>query len=55
MDAGRDDVLLIGGGIIPQDDIERLEREGVAKVFKPGTSTQEIVEYIRSWAASRPA
>ncbi len=53
VDAGRDDILLIGGGIIPQDDIERLHREGVAKLFGPGTRTQEIVEFISTWAESR--
>jgi methylmalonyl-CoA mutase C-terminal domain/subunit len=51
--AGRNDILLVGGGIIPQEDIEALERQGVAKLFTPGTPTQEIVEYIRAWAASR--
>lgn len=52
-DAGRDDVLLIGGGIIPQDDIPRLESNGIAKLFGPGTPTQDIVEYITTWAAHR--
>jgi len=51
---GRDDILLIGGGIIPQDDIEQLERKGVARLFGPGTSTQDIVEYINNWFESRP-
>ncbi len=52
-DAGRGDVLLIGGGIIPQDDIDRLGEQGVAKIFTPGTPTTEIIEYIRTWAAGR--
>lgn len=52
-DAGRDDVLLIGGGIIPQDDIPELESEGIAKLFGPGTPTQDIIEYIATWAATR--
>ncbi len=46
---GRDDALLIGGGIIPEDDANRLEREGVAKLFGPGTSTREIIEFINNW------
>jgi methylmalonyl-CoA mutase C-terminal domain/subunit len=46
--AGRDDVLLIGGGIIPQDDIERLEQQGIAKLFGPGAPTSEIVEFIKT-------
>ncbi len=50
--AGRSDVLLIGGGIIPQDDIERLERQGVAKLFGPGVPTSEIVAFIRERCAA---
>ncbi len=42
------DVLIIGGGIIPPDDIEVLKQAGVAKVFTPGTQTSEVVEFIRS-------
>ncbi len=44
--AGRKDVLLIGGGIIPQDDAERLEGMGVAKLFGPGAPTSEIIAFI---------
>jgi methylmalonyl-CoA mutase C-terminal domain/subunit len=47
---GRDDALLIGGGIIPEEDADRLEGEGVAKLFGPGTSTREIIEFINTWA-----
>lgn len=43
------DVLLIGGGIIPDDDMESLNAQGVARLFAPGTSTVEIADYIRSW------
>jgi methylmalonyl-CoA mutase C-terminal domain/subunit len=53
LEAGREDVLLIGGGIIPEEDIERLEGEGVAKLFGPGTSTKDIVDYIAAWSESR--
>jgi methylmalonyl-CoA mutase C-terminal domain/subunit len=53
-EAGRADVLIIGGGIIPQEDIPKLEEQGIAKLFGPGTSTQEIIEYITQWADSRP-
>jgi len=52
---GRDDMLVIGGGIIPQDDIERLEGEGIARLFGPGTSTQDIVDYITDWFESKQA
>jgi methylmalonyl-CoA mutase C-terminal domain/subunit len=43
------DVLLTGGGIIPEDDIEALNKMGVGKLFAPGTNTSEIAEYITSW------
>ena len=49
-EAGREDMLLIGGGIIPEEDIARLESEGVAKLFGPGTPTSEIIDYITAWA-----
>ena len=52
---GRDDILVIGGGIIPQDDIDRLEAQGVARLFGPGTSTDDIVEFITKWFQSRVA
>ena len=44
-----DDVLLIGGGIIPDDDMETLKKQGVARLFPPGNSTAEIVTYINEW------
>jgi methylmalonyl-CoA mutase C-terminal domain/subunit len=45
---GATDVAVFGGGIIPQDDIPKLQAEGVAQVFLPGTTTQAIVDWIRS-------
>ena len=50
---GRDDVLITGGGIIPKEDMEELQRRGVGKLFGPGTSTGDLVEYIREWHAAR--
>jgi len=50
---GRDDVLIVGGGIIPQEDIEKLESQGVARLFGPGTSTEEIVDFITTWFEGR--
>src|SRR5467141_1853751 len=50
-EAGRGDILVIGGGIIPLDDVEALEKRGIAKLFGPGTATTDIIDYIRSWAA----
>src|ERR1043165_3231818 len=44
-----DDVLVTGGGIIPAGDMEKLQKLGVGKLFTPGTSTNEIAEYIREW------
>jgi methylmalonyl-CoA mutase, C-terminal domain len=47
---GLNDVLVVVGGIIPDEDIEGLKQVGVAGVFQPGASTQEIVEFIRARA-----
>ena len=44
---GMDDVVVLVGGIIPDDDVEPLKQLGVKGVFGPGTSTREIVEFIR--------
>jgi methylmalonyl-CoA mutase, C-terminal domain len=44
---GADDVLLFGGGIVPDQDLPALRELGVARVFTPGTSTQDVVEYLR--------
>ena len=44
---GMDDVKLFGGGIIPEDDIPKLKAAGVSAVFLPGTSTEDIIKYIR--------
>jgi len=52
-EAGRNDILLIGGGIIPDDDARRLEAQGVARLFGPGTPTTEIIDYIRTTAGQR--
>ena len=46
---GMDDVLLTGGGIIPDDDMKQLNGDGVGKLFAPGTPTSEIATYISSW------
>jgi methylmalonyl-CoA mutase, C-terminal domain len=46
---GMDDVLLTGGGIIPQEDMNQLHEMGVGKLFAPGTNTHEIADYIRTW------
>ena len=50
---GLDDVLVVVGGIIPDDDIPSLKQAGVAEVFQPGASTEEIVKFMRTHV--RPA
>lgn len=44
-----DDVLLTGGGIIPEEDMEQLNKMGVGKLFAPGATTSEIATYIKGW------
>ena len=50
---GRDDILLTGGGIIPREDMDSLRQLGVGELFGPGTSTADLVEYIRTWFAAQ--
>jgi methylmalonyl-CoA mutase C-terminal domain/subunit len=50
---GREDILLTGGGIIPKDDMESLHKLGVGRLFGPGTTTGELVQYIKEWFAER--
>src|ERR687894_798130 len=45
---GMDDCMVLVGGIVPQDDILRLKEQGVSEVFLPGTSTEDIVRYLRA-------
>ncbi len=47
-----DDVLLTGGGIIPEEDMQALNKLGVGKLFSPGTTTQEITQFIANWVVS---
>jgi methylmalonyl-CoA mutase, C-terminal domain len=50
---GRDDILLTGGGIIPKEDMEALRAQGVGQLFGPGTSTSDLVDFIRTWFAEK--
>jgi methylmalonyl-CoA mutase C-terminal domain/subunit len=50
---GREDILITGGGIIPKEDMDALEAQGVGKLFGPGTPTSELIDYIKAWFASR--
>ena len=45
---GANDILVFGGGIIPDDDVERLRAAGVKGVFRPGTALQSIVEWVKA-------
>ena len=45
---GVDDVLVIGGGVIPEDDIPFLKKSGIAEIFGPGTSTKATIDFIRN-------
>jgi methylmalonyl-CoA mutase C-terminal domain/subunit len=51
---GLDDVLLTGGGIIPEEDIIKLKEIGVGELFTPGASTKNIAEYIKEWRKNNP-
>lgn len=48
---GLTDVLLTGGGIIPEEDMKQLRDMGVGRLFAPGTSTKDIADYIRDWVS----
>jgi methylmalonyl-CoA mutase C-terminal domain/subunit len=50
-DKGMTDVLLTGGGIIPEHDMKALKDLGVGQLFPPGTTTKDIVSYIQDWVA----
>jgi methylmalonyl-CoA mutase C-terminal domain/subunit len=47
-DRGVDDIVVFGGGIIPDEDIPELEQLGVARIFTPGATTTEIVDWVRA-------
>jgi len=53
--AGRGEVLVTGGGIIPPEDIAALENQGIGRLFGPGTPTSELVRYIEAWATNHVA
>ena len=52
-EAGADDVLVLGGGIIPPEDVATLRSQGVAEVFTPGTPMDRIVEWLRTNVPAR--
>ncbi|MFA7227591.1 MAG: cobalamin B12-binding domain-containing protein [Melioribacteraceae bacterium] len=48
------DILLFGGGIIPDEDLLKLKSLGVGELFTPGTSTQDIIKFLKSWVENHP-
>ena len=50
---GMNDVLVVGGGIIPNEDVAELKKSGIAEIFGPGTSTEQIVNFIQTHARQR--
>lgn len=52
---GADDIVVFGGGIIPEEDFERLYKAGVRRVFTPGTPLSEIIEWVRANVQPRAA
>jgi methylmalonyl-CoA mutase C-terminal domain/subunit len=54
-EAGVEEVLITGGGIISEDDMAALERQGIGRLFGPGTPTSDAIEYIREWVKDRDA
>lgn len=51
---GAEDIILTGGGIIPEEDMKKLEKKGVKKMFGPGTPTTEIVDWINENVRAKP-
>jgi len=49
-----EDILLFGGGIIPESDLIKLKEMGVGELFTPGTSTVEIINFLNDWVAKNP-
>jgi methylmalonyl-CoA mutase C-terminal domain/subunit len=52
-DQGMEDVLITGGGIIPEEDIQELNKIGIGKLFTPGANTSDIADYIKSWVKDK--
>jgi len=51
---GVNDVLLTGGGIIPEGDLKELNNIGVGELFTPGTTTSSVIEFIKNWCNTHP-
>lgn len=53
VEKGATDIILFGGGIIPDDDIKALEDQGIDRLFGPGTPTEEIIEFVKKAVAEK--
>ncbi len=53
VEQGMSDVLITGGGILPDEDIEELRSRGIGQLFGPGTPTTDAIDYIRGWFTER--
>ncbi len=51
---GVDDILLFGGGIIPEEDIVKLKELGVGELFTPGADTTEVARFLENWVKQHP-
>lgn len=51
---GAEDILLTGGGIIPESDLQELKKLGVGELFTPGTPTSQVIDFINKWCESHP-
>ena len=45
---GADDILILGGGVIPEDDVKGLKEAGIEEIFTPGTVTTDVIEFIKN-------
>jgi methylmalonyl-CoA mutase C-terminal domain/subunit len=50
VDQGRGEILVTGGGIIPQEDMDTLHAQGIGRLFGPGTPTADLIAYVQDWA-----
>ncbi|UCG61177.1 MAG: cobalamin B12-binding domain-containing protein [Candidatus Zixiibacteriota bacterium] len=50
---GAEDIILFGGGIIPEDDRKQLEKMGIARIFTPGAPTEEAIDFLRKAVAEK--
>jgi methylmalonyl-CoA mutase C-terminal domain/subunit len=53
-DKNVDDILLFGGGIIPEEDLNKLKSMGVGELFTPGTPTSDIISFLKEWVEKHP-